>query len=499
MWSQNLWKNKSQPDESWKVSGDAMSLERAEAFELQKDIIDSIKKTAGTKTEEMVFSQKSVFHFSEENDFSDAEHGINLFGGWSSKTQGYPYHLAIVAVCIVLETHLDGKGYTSGDFTRSQSVEMCEWLEETFGKSYLMPVVFDAERLWKYLREANNEQTALFRFLSMCKLSTEEKYRFLEGAVGRTALFETLADKLNTYYSSLSQYGAMDIWEPILAVWQDVDVLLDFIDICNKKRVAEQDEKERKPLDLTELLERLCKEYVIFNPYAKEKLDILHRKSGDLETVSDQTSDAMILMMGVRRTKIELYIPKDEMWEAFMARDPKNAATYKDILDKAEKEKGDELEKINKLIAETEEKLTRAIEENDEPDEADEDDIKLLNYPEKDRYIVRQCLLQAPKFKDLKGSLTEMGKEMQKASEKYADIVMLDTPEEYKKLTYKYAKKNGVVLTERIWLKIDELKDLELLRLFLTLAALDSDEKNFCDWRRYAFEYDEYWEVLKGE
>lgn len=343
-----------------------------------------------------------------------------------------------------------------------------------------------------------NPCDAIKRHLEICKVEREEAYRFLGEAAGRQNLFEVLAEQIKTY-TSITQYGAIDIWLGVLSVWQDIDVLLDFVSFANSK-------KEKDLFIWSELLESLCREYVTVNPLLKERANFLHPATEDLPSVDGMLMQAIFAMGGSRKKKLQLYIPKEEIWEAFMAKNPQEAELYKQILEKAETRNAKELEKMNKKIEEIENALIdqqeaeeqKAEQERLQKRQAYQESIetRLLAYRAEDRYIMRQVLLQEPRFADLEGSIASMGKQARDFLAKHTKFQYSSLADSLQSIKL-YANAATLILKETTWAKIDKIQDLELLNLFGVLIAWKMDGKNDSDWRKYCLEFSDYWEVFK--
>jgi hypothetical protein len=500
-WTTNLCEKKGKLEEKWEVWGDFHTRSTGESFELYRNMVGRLEGKHPKSKERVskAFSPNSIFYVSEGYEYHNPEFGIDVFDQWSRKTQGEPYHLAILAVCICLENHFEGKGYVSGDFDLNQAQEVIKWMESHTNKSIELPICCDQARLWKQVVKAyTNPCDAIRRHLEICKTEREETYKFLADVAGRQNLFEVLATQIETY-SSITQYGAIDVWLGVLSVWQDIDVLLDFVSFANSK-------KEKDLFVWSELLESLCKEYVTVNPLLKERANFLHPETEDLPSVDDMLMQAIFAMGGSRKKKLQLYIPKEEIWEAFMAKNPQEAELYKKILEKAEKANAKELEKMNKKIEEIENALIDQQEQAEQQAEQEKMqkrqayqasiDTRLLEYRAEDRYIVRQVLLKEPRFADLGASIASMGKQAREflaAHPKFQYKSLADSLQSIKI----YAHTASLVLKESTWAKIDQIQDLELLNLFGVLIAWKMDGKNDSDWRKYCLEFSDYWEVFK--
>ena len=112
VYSQNLVLNKGKKDECWYLEGDLVSMQSSETFVLYRHL-ESYKEKYGTHHgcfEESVFKTDDATYPSSSN-------GIEL---WDSKTQGYPFHLAILAVGIVLENQFPDNCYIHAILKKSK-------------------------------------------------------------------------------------------------------------------------------------------------------------------------------------------------------------------------------------------------------------------------------------------------------------------------------------------------------------------------------------------
>ena len=103
VYSQNLIRNKDEKNECWYLEGDLLSRQTAETFVLYRHL-DAYK--ADYRTHQGCFKD-SVFK-TNEPEYPSSSNGIEL---WDSKTQGYPFHLAILAVGIMLENRFPDNCY----------------------------------------------------------------------------------------------------------------------------------------------------------------------------------------------------------------------------------------------------------------------------------------------------------------------------------------------------------------------------------------------------
>ena len=75
--------------------------------------------------------------------YSSVEHAINVWGECPMKTQGRPYHLAILVVGIWLEQFFEGRGFLQGDFDQKQVDKAISWMYEHTNRPLVNPVLLD--------------------------------------------------------------------------------------------------------------------------------------------------------------------------------------------------------------------------------------------------------------------------------------------------------------------------------------------------------------------
>ncbi|KLU59409.1 hypothetical protein CEB3_c43950 [Peptococcaceae bacterium CEB3] len=164
---------------SWLVCGDAHSKKTGEEFSLTRSLQDyrsrfrysSTGAPGGSSVQDcqdakMYDILRAGF---EEND-KDDDNGketenektkeekkekkkIDCVSVFSNKTQGYPYHLYVLAIAMLVESRLPGAALVSGDINLKQAEDAREWANRYLSLPIDLPVRVDAERLWQRLRE----------------------------------------------------------------------------------------------------------------------------------------------------------------------------------------------------------------------------------------------------------------------------------------------------------------------------------------------------------
>lgn len=144
-------------EECWYLEGDLLSGQFAETFDLYRHL-SAYTKTSG---QQGCFEQ-SVF-MTDEPEYPTSSNGLRI---WDSKTQGYLFHLAVLAVGVLLENRFPGKCYVYGNIEEEQVEVVLEWLEKALGKTLQPLICFDAERLYQQLDVVyrKDKKAAIARF-----------------------------------------------------------------------------------------------------------------------------------------------------------------------------------------------------------------------------------------------------------------------------------------------------------------------------------------------
>jgi hypothetical protein len=124
LYSRELVNNEGTVDEHWSVSGDLLSEQGGEDFRLYR----RPEHYSRYFFEEDWLRGKDHSVLWEDGEYLDemTGNGFNLFGG---KTQGAPFHLAIVAMGILFENRFPDQCFLTGNIDRSECEHMSRWPE----------------------------------------------------------------------------------------------------------------------------------------------------------------------------------------------------------------------------------------------------------------------------------------------------------------------------------------------------------------------------------
>nr|VFK55235.1 MAG: hypothetical protein BECKTUN1418D_GA0071000_102912 [Candidatus Kentron sp. TUN] len=304
-------------DECWIVVGDSVSGRHAEDFRLfrhrERQFGAFLERQGLPKrsdpTKDVLWAPTDSLSYIDGN-------GVDLFGG---KTQGYPYHLAILAVAILLETRFSDKCYLFGDIEPIQVGHMCHWVHKTLNTPLITPICLDGKRLYRRISALYEDpHHAIERFQVLFAGSEVEKFESLLRYAERQTVFDVFMEELGGY-SSFNQYGAIQLVSKFLSATRNLEELIEIV-----LRIAEQGKKTEE-WNLEALLRMLCRHYLTFACEERKPLDVLDQD--ELITIDDALSQAFMIAAG-KPTKIDAYKKASDVLKTFCSVQPEKRAVF---------------------------------------------------------------------------------------------------------------------------------------------------------------------------
>ncbi len=480
-YSDSIIVSKNKSNERWCIEGDAFSLRSFEAFELYR-YPNEMYFNEITKSFHKQALSKSIFCVEANHFYSTTQFSKDL---WGNKTQGYPYHLALLAVGILLEQHFEGNCYLHGDFTKAQAYFLSQWLEKTFNRPFALPVCLDLPKLWKYIYSVIPDyQKAIDRLLAIKLTSEKEVYRFFATTLPTDVLLEHLTQKLNT---PRLFYEKADILCAILDIWQDIDK---FLDLLSKIDTT-------KSLNLTKIIEIILSRFTIIEPTQQQQFNAFFHHYQKTREKYDIVSDAQLfnlylsynsfctenlMIMKAEASKFyqkygsdirPLYVSFVKLLHSFTIRQPENQEKIKNTIKKAQK-------RLEKLLKKTQ---NFTLIPNTSDIIVEEDSFVIL------QSAVHQRIIRSSK------EVAAFGVELR--SKMIEHEFSYDNREKYIKSISFFSKKNHIILSKKAWQAIDSLQDTDLLRLFCKLVSILASQYEYYELAIYILENPHCWNYFK--
>lgn len=197
--------NRDTPDEHWRVVGDLSSRQEAEDFRLYRHHRRQFPD--GRFYRDPAGSYDVLW--------AEPDDGFNDFHGngcllWDSKTQGYPYHYALLAVGMLVESRCPRAAYVIGDIDRREAREVRVWANALLEEPIDLPVCVDPDRLYRRLYELyGDERPAFRRFDTLYRGEPSEVWPAIVRHADPPAVRRCLAEGLGSY-DSLESAGASE-------------------------------------------------------------------------------------------------------------------------------------------------------------------------------------------------------------------------------------------------------------------------------------------------
>ncbi|NOQ35114.1 MAG: hypothetical protein GQ569_04380 [Methylococcaceae bacterium] len=481
-------RNKGKNDEHWRTIGDLLSRKRAEDFSLYPHLEQYLEpENEESQLDDVLYADEEAI------DCIDSGNSSAIF---NNKTQGYPYHIAIMAVALLIENRLPNQAYIQGDITQGIARLVVKWLNSFLEKPVMMPVCMDSDRLWQRLSQAyQDDNLATQRFNTLYIGSEEDKLTTIAKYCGEEFTQKYLINCFQDY-RSLSQWGAKSIVFIILGHFQDLHLLIKII----KDIPVEKDEKQE--FELKDLLKLLMRSYITTPNKEREIFTLFDAYDDELMTI-EETIGRTFAKMGGMPEFINLYASKKDLLAVFCHYEPENKSKFEKII-KTQHQK-------NKLeIAEAEEliKKQQAADNSKSKAEKTNDKSTLLPtnavteqhpIPADAEFIIEAALSQQERFKEADKAAQIFGKQMREQAKKnpLRDWLDIETKDALLKQIYFASSETGFALKASAWKEIDAENDLGILKGVLALSLINNNEMSFWRFRIHILEEKSLREFLK--
>ncbi|MBI5591204.1 MAG: hypothetical protein HY881_12050 [Deltaproteobacteria bacterium] len=475
--SSGIVQNDDLENENWKIEGDSVSCLHAESFQLYRRMENNYFIQREFYDRNVLWADQEYLGYIDGN-------GVDVFG---DKTQGRPYHLAVLAVGILFESRFPESIYLIGDIKLGYTQEVIAWMNTVLDTPVVMPICLDALRLYTRLNTLYDDSSSLLqRFRALFRGTAQEELAFFLGH-DRSAVFQELILEFHAY-SSLSHVGATRLIKQILDVTHDLKLLIDIVSKAGKG----------EKFSLEELLRVLCNQFLTID--VNERRLLFGKSNESLETIDDVIRRSIMTMTGIC-TYQSYYIDHTELLEIFCTYIPENRDSFNQVILESETNCRKKLAEIRHLsMAENEH---QAATETTQGHAVVQSGIRpvvrskpILHGQE---YILHEIQSQKKAYKDSEVTVKQMGTNLMKQIQGKPDLFQSADPKFYLKNISLGSQHNQIVLHELAWQRIDEEKNIEILKYLMALSLLASNEKFLCDWRIYILENPNLWEYLLPE
>jgi hypothetical protein len=428
--------------EHWRISGDRTSGCRAESFKLYRYLHTYLPDPSA-----LGFDWRSrnvdVLWASDENVTFPTGSGSELFG---DKTQGYPYHYALLAVGILLENRFPGRCFVHGDFDRESAQHVLTWVNSVLGVDFDIPVCLDSERLYTRLAGLFEDQQLLIgRFKGLFLGPLQESMHVLVKCSDPDELYKYLLQQLR-HYSSMSQPRVYRLLSAYFKETLAIDSLIDLV-------LSTPEFKADLNTSLENLLEMVCRHAITIDSAPPETQSCI---------------DSALLL------------------EKFVRLKPEMRLKFEDIISAHKKMRMDAFSSANTLLPEK------------EVDKKNQDPIYIGNQNDicqGESYLVDQIEnhRKAAELESPEVIAEALGYYIGEALTDLQSKFNMADLEYFRKLIIKGAQQNTIVLSREAWESIDCEEDIRFVKALAILILLNERGFNFSRWRIYLLEQKNLW------
>lgn len=354
-------------------------------------------------------------------------------------TEGAHYRLAIISIGILLENLFpDGAFLTMLEGNNPRDIDaVLEWLEAHFGRPFKGPMYLDKQALLSSLRRGyKNKKEIICRLAHLYRKKHKQNIQFAIEHIGYepTCAFysEVLAD---THFGT---FGFSDVLDPWIAVTQDLESTLNLISASKQWLLQHPDEKlhieKAEKYDFTYILKKLLSEYILWTPIQREQLEHFPTNKQALEEGEEDLFGTMRRMMGFRVDICPIYANREELFEAFMYHDPKNAHQYRQIIDDWITDNSEKYEDVKQKLEETIQQTSLADVGSQAKEEVDPDKIAHENmiqqfvegFKSHEQYFVKKAIAANPLFPTAEEAVKAFKQRVRTGIENYPDKTYLN-------------------------------------------------------------------------
>ncbi|MCC5813124.1 MAG: hypothetical protein JJT78_00065 [Leptospira sp.] len=461
------------------INGDLISNKLGESYIVNYDFI----KNTGDGTNNL--DQDFLYIDPKDEDFPYiSPNWTNLFG---NKTQGFPFHLAVVSAGILAEDHFPDYCFLSHcNMRKKEIIILKDYISNTFNRNINLPISMDEERLFTRLRKIYNDDKILLKYLfTNCELENSEILSFLENRISLDSIIDFLAGNI-LEFSSLNTRGCSSYFQDILESNLGLEFLLKVFQKVNilKSKFPEgendsDDSIKNQSFDPLELFEILAHHHITIPLEERFFSGKLFKLDENLQSI-DQLIGLTFGSMSISNV-YDVYIPREKYIDLFHNFFSLKPEILNGILEKIEAE----LKEKYSPLWEHSEKMKNSVDKwKQEENESLEDYLKEnpKNLSSEEKYIIKQAIIQKDKIfrnGDFDYIFNLIKRELEKEQNSTEESNLLKHfPKSHLELRsriYFFLEKFHYNIHEKSIFQIDIENNINYLNFLLFLTAFPSD------------------------
>ncbi|MEK4967854.1 hypothetical protein MKX29_09450 [Cytobacillus sp. FSL R7-0696] len=310
-----------EPSRFWRTCGNLGSKKFAETFRLYSDI--------------KMYREAAPAFNNETDILKGYESSVVVF---NAKTQGYPYHLYILAIAMLIESRFPKFASVSGDIDYLQCVKAKEWANTHLLTPTRLPLRVDPQQLLN--RSFPKSEREKIELIERWTIADQEKIMEIVYKNSDKETFHNWIKEKLVKYSSPTQIGAVKLLVYYLNLVRDVNSL--FSMACK-----EEDGPKYIP---EEMLRAITLTWVSIPPQNYDFLKAFRKIEGH-PAIVERTFGMMVMDIKFPGREIKTYIPLTEVVEIFTSCFPDWEKKARLLLQQENSRIEDELLEFYKSIA----------------------------------------------------------------------------------------------------------------------------------------------------
>lgn len=431
---------------NWHVVGDFESKQTGESFDFYWDIGRYLRdKPSPLQTDDSADIIGSTV--AGKTDY------VHVF---SEKTQGCPYHFAVLGVAMLVEDRFPNHAQVGGDIDIHQARRVQELIKNLTGLSIALPVCVDGPRLLQRILKYCSGKSAIGHFRNIYRGKFNKEFKTLHSQCA-DSFTDWFVDELR-FYNSPSQLGAIDLSMGWLGATGDLERL------CDIACLHEGGPK----FDPVKFAEALASTWISLDESTREVLSPFRKPEGEADTVMGQFGSMFFNLGGCKGRHMEFHMPEEEVLKVFYRLFPERCGEMERAFTSGTRALTTDLEKCRPGV----ERLADRSEA--EPETGDGSSIVGL-----------QSFEQAsPRQKiNIEGMAYATNRVRAKILAE-TSWVLEGTSEKLLERIIDATRRQGIILTEDAWQWLDNESDPKFLQFVLSLAAIDNQQLTFWNVRK---------------
>ncbi|MDQ0246507.1 hypothetical protein J2S09_004111 [Bacillus fengqiuensis] len=447
-----------EPTRHWRFCGDLDSKTYAETFKLYGNI-------SNYQTAEPTGNGKDILLNYREQQTVDV---------FDSKTQGYDYHLYILAIAMLIESRFPKNSMVGGDLDYKQCIKAKQWADRHLSSPIHLPVRVSVEGLlsrFSHLKDEFDQIEVLEKWLIA---DQEKEFEIIYNYFSKETFIKWFLENLKPY-SSPCQIGAIKLLIYYLNNVKDLNTLIYITCI----------DEFGPRFNVSEMIKAIARTWICL-PHEKFSFMKFLKKIEGHPVIIERQFGMIVMDMKFTGREIQTHIPLIDVAICFTSYFPE----WKNRVDIVLQE---EISRIERALKVFYEQIRPSLKIADASTQermylADEDAFLYFN---DDNVILTED--QELRLKTIAYSIKVF---LEQETEFLMQIkqYLLSTLVNMKKILAGFATEIFyMILTERSWRWIDESEDTDLIRILLSKLILDlisnsKNEKSNADIRKAMFE-----------